>query len=297
MSSVDPGLSIDARPHFLQALRRILRPIIRLMIRSGVRYDEFADLARGAYVDSAIHDGIGEVTHPSPEQILWATGIEPERLDNYRRMDTHELAPTRTSIQVVIEVLHRWHTNSRFLNEHGGPQDLEFDSASNESFRSLVAQVDKNADPAFILNEILKSKSAVYLEDNRIRAVTRSYIWPTDSVAGVEYFWRALNDLSQTLEYNFDPANAERKRLERSMFADRGISADLLPAFNRYTQERASQFLNDLDDWLARFPDISTEDHGDKIVAGIYVFMYVETPKDMNSLANLTNKPRSPLRG
>ena len=69
MSSVDPRLSIDARQRFLQALTKILRPIVRLLIRSGIRYDEFADIACTAYVDSAAHDGIGDIRSPTIEQV------------------------------------------------------------------------------------------------------------------------------------------------------------------------------------------------------------------------------------
>ena len=293
MSSVESGLSIDTRQRFLQALRRILRPIIRLMIRSGIRYDEFADIACAAYVESALRDGIRDIQTPSVEQISWATGIQSARVRICMASATETLPVVRTATHLITEVLHKWHTDLRFLNTSGVPRELEPDSDSGTSFQELVASVDVQADPEAVLSELLRCKSVICTEDGRIKPVTRSYIWPQGSVAGIEYFGLALNDLSRTLEYNFDATNVENKRLERSMFADRGISPELLPAFHAYSQERATQFLNDLDDWFAQFSDSDTEEVEDRIVTGVYVFMYVEPSADTRPLPSLTGRAKS----
>ena len=109
MSSVDPSVSIDARPHFLQALRRVLRPIVRLMVRQGVRYDEFAEVARTAYVESAARDGIGGIDLPSVEQIALATGVDEARIDHYLELgnEVPSPPPVSKSTQVMTQVLHR----------------------------------------------------------------------------------------------------------------------------------------------------------------------------------------------
>jgi hypothetical protein len=293
MSSVDPSVSIDARQRFLQALRRILRPIIRLMIRFGIRYDEFADIARTAYVESALHDGIRDIQTPSVEQISWATGVQRDRVRNCIECGVERLPITRTTTHLITEVLHKWHTALEFLNPYGTPRELDPDSTTGISFQDLVASVDAQADPEAVLSELLRCKSVICMDDGRIKPVTRSYIWPKGSVAGIEYFGLALTDLSRTLEYNFDPMNADNKRLERSMFADRGISPELLPAFHAYSQERATQFLDDLDDWFAQFSDSETDESEKRIVTGVYVFMYVEPPADTRPLSSLTQSAQS----
>lgn len=293
MSTGDPGLSVDVRQRFLQALRRILRPVIRLMIRSGIRYDEFADIACEAYVESALRDGIRDIQTPSVEQIAWATGIQNSRVRNYMEAGVVRPPICRTTTHLITEVLHKWHTDLDFLNLHGVPRELEPDSASGISFQDLVMKVDSQADPEAILSELLRCKSVVCLDDGRIKPVTRSYIWPQGSIAAIEYFGLALNDLSRTLEYNFDATNSDNKRLERSMFADRGISLELLPTFHAYSQERATQFLNDLDDWFAQFSDSETDDSENRIVTGVYVFMYVEPPADTRPLSSLTRRAQN----
>src|SRR6185312_8184106 len=53
------------RDYLVSTLRRALRPIARLLIGAGIRFDEFAHLARGVYVETAIRDGTGTPGMPS----------------------------------------------------------------------------------------------------------------------------------------------------------------------------------------------------------------------------------------
>ena len=151
MSSVAPGLSIDARRHFLHALRRVLRPIIRLLIRNGIRYDEFADVARGAYVESAVRGGIDRIANPTRDQVALITGIPRQRVDHY--IDDEDALPMADtpSTSTLVEILHRWHTDPRYLGPAGTPLELDLDAPSGPSLQSLVAQVDPSANRAVML--------------------------------------------------------------------------------------------------------------------------------------------------
>ncbi len=292
MGSVESSLSIDARPHFLQALRRVLRPIIRLMIRSGIRYDEFIDVARGAYVESAIRDGIGTNKHPSRDQIAWATGIDRRRTDHYIDNETALPAPTRTLTRAVVEILHRWHTDARYLESSGSPRELTLGSQAGIRFQDLVSEVDHGVDPEAALSELLQAGSVALTGENCVRALSRSFIWRSGSPSSVEDLGDTLAHLAETLEYNLDPANAENKRLERSVFTDHGLSAKLLPQFEAYAQERTGHFLLDLDNWLAHYSDTdehSTEPHA---AAGVNVFLYVDEKSDTSPLSGLVGARR-----
>ena len=88
--------SIEARKQLLYALRRVLRPIVRLLIRAGVRFDEFADLARGVYVESAIRDGTNNYFGtPTRERIAVVAGSPATRLTTTLIMKVPCLRRTR----------------------------------------------------------------------------------------------------------------------------------------------------------------------------------------------------------
>ncbi len=280
MSSVELDLAIDARPHYLQALRRVLRPIVRLMIRSGIRYDEFADVVRAAYVESAIRDSDRDGPPPTRDQVAWITGISRERVDHYIERD-ETLPSIQTKLtDVAVEVLHRWHTDSHYLGSSGMPLELEFSAPAGPSFEHLVTQIDAQSNPELILERLLRARSVVRSDDQRIRAVSRRFTWPEEVISRSDYWGNTLARVIETHEYNFTTAKAENKRLERSVFADHGLSEQLLPSFHAFAQERADQFLFDLDDWLGQRSQVSASQSAPRTAVGVNVFFYVEPRLD-----------------
>jgi hypothetical protein len=46
----------DLKQGLLNAYRRLLRPLVRILIRNGIAFGEFADIAKEVYVDVAATD-------------------------------------------------------------------------------------------------------------------------------------------------------------------------------------------------------------------------------------------------
>ena len=296
MSSVDPSLSIDARRHFLQALRRALRPIIRVLIRSGVRYDEFATATRAAYVESASEDGIGEITRPTVEQISWATGIDGEQVRHHSGSDLNQTSETAEyrSTRIMTEILHKWHTDPKYLGSYGTPLELEIDSHPNTpSFRTLVNQIDKSADVEATLGELIAARSVMYSGNSRIRALTRFYIWTRGSASGIDYFGATVARMIETHEHNLTSASNEGKRLERSVFADRGLPVHLLTKFHEFATDRASQFLCELDDWFGENASSDFYESSSRADIGVNLYFYVEAAPDERPLSAVVKPRRS----
>ena len=292
MSSRETGLSIDARRHFLQTLRRVLRPIIRLLIHHGIRYDEFADVARGAYVESAIRDSIETASRSTRQRVALLTGIPRQRVNHYIDDEAALPATTPTPTRLMTELLHKWHTDPQYLDRDRVPLELEFDAHSGPCFKRLVAQINASADPYLVLDELLKTRSVVYINETRLRVITRVFLWPGDWPHGIEYFGTALAHLIQTHEYNFNPENVEKKRLERFVSADQGLPSELVPSFHTFARERANQLLLELDDWFAHFSDATIGEEDPRATAGVDVFFYVEPPSDPRPLSTLIQARR-----
>lgn len=286
------GLSSDARKHLLFAVRRVLRPIVRLLIRVGIDYDEFADVARGAYIESAIRDG-SNATPPTRDRVVFVTGVSRQQVDYY--MDNKRAMPTvaPTLARVVTEVIHRWHTDSDYLGPYGIPLELEFDVPQGRCFQSLVAQVDSAASPGQVLEELLLAGSVTHSGERHYRAVSRWFILPEKlSPHRVEYIGDALTHLALTLDHNFNLADTENKRLERFVFADRGLPRNLLPNFEAHARDRTNRFLLDIDDWLAHSGETGSNASGPRVQAGVNVFLYVDPPANQRSLSALVQPPR-----
>ena len=283
--------------HLLVALRRVLRPIVGILIRAGIRFDEFSDLARGVYVESAIRDGLDQATKPTRARVSMLTGLTRQQVDYYLDTDGALPHPRPTLANVLVEVLQKWHTDAQYVGPYGIPLELEFEASSGRSFRSLVAMVDPRVSAGIVLEELLRVGSVTYSGEKHFRAVSRYFMMPVPmSPQQLEYFGNTLTRLAKTLEYNMDPKNPQ-KRLERFVVADRGLPIDVLPKFERYARERTSEFLLDLDNWLTPHSLSEETDFSDRVGAGVNVFLYVDSPQDEKPLASLAAPSDEPSAG
>lgn len=294
MSGIDPRRLSDARKQFLYALRRVLGPIVKLLIRAGISYDEFVDLARGVYAETAIRDCTQRTDPPTRERVARLTGLTRQQVDYY--IDDKDALPTAapTLARVIAQVLHKWHTDPQYLGPYGIPLELEFDVPPGRSVQSLVAEVDPKASPGQVLEELLRAGSVTYSGEKHLRAIKRWFI-PLEAFSPhrMEYFGDSLTHLAETLEYNFSLGNAEDKRLERFVFADKGLPRELLPSFEAHARERAVQFLAEIDDWLSRYTRAESRGVGPRVDAGINVFLYLDPPSDKRPLSGLVRPPRT----
>lgn len=292
MSSAGSNLSIDVRQNFLMALRRVLRPIVRMMIRSGIRYDEFADAARRAYVEGATELAGKDASAPRSDKVAWITGIDPQQIDHYGA--SSELPPVidTRSTDVAVEALHQWHTDPHYLDPSGQPCELEFRAPAGPSFEELVMRIGASSSAESILERLLQSKSVVLMEDGRIRAISRRFVWPEDVISSPNYWGITLARAIETHEYNFTTPDVESKRLERSVFADHGISERVLIGFQSFSHERADQFLFDLDDWLGQHPPTSADESAPRVEVSVSVFFYVEPHMELVSTHALVQPRR-----
>ena len=256
----------------LYALRRVLRSIARQLIRAGIRFEEFADLARGVYVEMAIRDGLASKV-PSRGRIAGVTGLTRRQVDTY--VDNDGALPLVDPALMVmaamaIEVLHKWHSTPEYAGPYGIPLELQFDTPSDRCIRSLVALVMPTADPRAALEELLRIGAIVPSGSTHFRAVSRTLVMP--SLQLIEHFGTTLSRMAATLEYNMDPRNPA-KRLERHVSADQGLPIELIPEFEKFARSRALDFLVELDNWLA--PYVSEEpETTDRVETGVNVFLY-----------------------
>jgi hypothetical protein len=285
--------SSDARKHLLFALRQVLRPIFRILIRAGIRFDELSELARGVYIESAIRDGVDRGGTPTRERIALATGVTRQQLDHYIENEGELPVAEPTLARVAAQVLQKWHKDSDYLNADDTPSELEFEASSARSFSRLVGEIDPAVNPGMVLAELLRAGAVSYGDEMRLRPVSRSLIPPETHAYRIECFGEAVGRLAETLEYNFNPANAENKRLERFVAIDKGLPCRAVPDFESFARKRADQLLKELDDWLAPYSNTITDGFSARVGTGVHLFIFLDTPPTAEgSLSDLVQGPR-----
>ena len=268
----------NSRDHLLFAFRRVLRPLIRILVRSGVRYDEFLELIRGVYVETAVRDGLGDGVRPTRARISISTGVARRDVDSF--IDKEGDVPTaqKSLTRTLMEVLHRWHTDPQFVGPYGIPLELERFSTKGRSFRELVHLINPAVSDTDALEELVRLRAVVMSGDTHIRAISRALI-PVEemSPAQLEFFGNALTRLADTLQFNMDPKNSA-KRLEQSVISDRGLPKDVLPVFEKYVRERVTELLVEIDNWLSPYSSNDAGPPPERV--GLAVFQFVDRIPD-----------------
>jgi len=117
----------DIQRQILGAILLVLRPLAKALLQVGVGYREFSEIAKIAFVETATKEyGLrGRPTNISRVAVM--TGLtrkEVKRVRDKTEACEHTVVMKTTP---VSQVLHRWYTDTEFLNEKGAPNALAFD--------------------------------------------------------------------------------------------------------------------------------------------------------------------------
>lgn len=277
-------MSDDTRSHLVHAFRKVLRPLVKILIRAGVRHDEFVEVIKGVYVESAIRDGIGRDGPLTRTRVSLTTGVPRRDVDRYIDDEALLAAPPPTHTTTITEVLHLWHTDPVYLGPYGIPLEIDFDATPGRNFVELVRRASESADPIMVLEDLTRSGSVVRSGEAYLKVVSRYYVVADLlSPQALENFGAAMANLAQTLQHNLG-IQGERKLLQRSVVADRGLPASQMEEFEAYVKGRVQQMLEDVDDWISNRVSPIGEYQEPLLGTGVTVFHYVESVENTGSL-------------
>ena len=268
------------REQLLDTYRRVLRPLIRILVRAGVRYDEVLDLIRRVFVETAVKDGLGDDVPLTRSRISISTGVPRRDVDRF--IDKEDDIPPvgKSMTRTLMEVLHKWHTDPQFVGPYGIPLELEMNYPKGKSFRELVSFVNPSIDPKDAMDELVRMRAVVLSGETHLRAVSRA-LMPVEemSPAQLEFFANALTRLADTVQFNIDPKNTV-KRLEQSVISDHGLPMEIVPVFVKYVRERVMELLFEIDKWLSPYSTKESPHAEPPERIGIAVFQFVDRPPD-----------------
>jgi hypothetical protein len=109
-----------------------------------------------------------------------------------------------------------------------------------------------------------------------------------------DYFGTIMTDLAATVEFNMRDSVAD-KRLERSVFTDRPLTAAQITAFQSFARTRVPELISELDNWLSRAATEAPAEGSEPLFdTGINVFQFVRERTPDQPIESLY-QPRPPL--
>jgi len=266
------GMSENFKTTLLAAFGRLMKPLVRILLRNGVAYGEFAEVVKRVYVDvsaTAIRD-VGGVA--SESKVAIKTGLsrtEVARLLSHTGVNGDDLEAQTNRVGWLLTL---WHQDT---GPYGIPLELPFDEKPGKrSFCELVRRSGAlDVTPSELLDELVRVGAAVQLPNGLIRVLARSYLPSQTDPAALEFMSVAFTDLASTLARNLE-YEERSKFFERRVWTPHGIAEKDVAAFEQMVNEQGQHFLETLDDWLTSRETEARKSHDEVVRVGVATYMF-----------------------
>lgn len=177
----------------LEALRRILAPLVRLLIARSIPFPVATEILRTLYVEIAEDHFCVPGKKQTDSRVHLLTGVH--RKDVRRlRAERHApaLPPRKASLTSIL--IARWTTIDDFRDENGRPHPLPRTAEQGPSFETLVRSVNTDIRPRVVLDEWERLGIARVDEQDRVHLSVEAFVPPRESEEIVHFFGRNTRD-------------------------------------------------------------------------------------------------------
>lgn len=227
----------------LQApLARLLRPLVRLLVRSRVTFPAVCDLLRELYVNVAEYDFALPGKEQTDSRVSLLTGIHRKEVRRLRGAGA-PVSAVPAALSRTSRILARWLADPLYAGEDGRPLALPR-MGETPSFEALVASVTRDVRPRAVLDEWMDRGLVVLDGENRVVLQETAYVPQGGSDQQLYYLGRNLHDHVAAAVANVESPHPPF--LERSVHYD-GLSRELaerLQALSRDIAVHALQQAN-----------------------------------------------------
>jgi hypothetical protein len=270
----------------LRASALLLRPLVRVLLQSGVTFPALVETLRRLFVEVAATELLTRPGALTDSRVSLLTGIHRKEI---RRLRTQPAgaAEQSTSLGIATQVVARWAGSPFYADPEGRPLVLPRTGGAPAapSFDALVAAVTTDVRPRAVLDELLSHGIVALDAEDRVRLDTAAFVPRPGRDEQLFYFARNTRDHLAAASANL-LAPGPAPFLDRSVHYDRlrpGTAARLeaegreaamrmLLGFNRLALELA-----DADDKAAP----AGEAGGSRSRINLGVYLYVdEEPLD-----------------
>ena len=241
-------------PHqaLLRAIYKVLRPMARLLMRHGVSYKTFADVARHVFVDVAEDDFALSGRKPSNARTAVLTGINRKDIAKLKGRP-HPLSQAGSeSPNPAARIITAWLNDALFHDEAGNPKALlvEDQPLHPDSFTSLAKEYSSDVPVRALIDELLRI-AAIERNGDLVTLVAHAYVPIADVEENLRIFGTAAADLLNTMDHNIGRETAG-PFLQRTVSYN-NVSPQDLEEIRRRCREEGEILLLKVNDWLSEY--------------------------------------------
>lgn len=267
-----PNMEESLTKAIAAAITNLLRPIVIFLLRNGVPYQTFADIAKRLYVDLATEKFGIPGRKQSKSRVAILTGLSRREVLRVKRLPAQDDHEALDRINRAARVIAGWLRDRRFSDQSGQPTDLPFEGG-DFSFRQLVKIYSGDAPARAVLDELMRVRVVERTPDGMIRLLERSYIPKAGEIDKIAILGRDTSDLVSTIDHNI--RHPDTPFFQRRVNYD-NLPSEVLPELRNLAGEQSQALLERMDRWISdRDRDVNPRVTGtgrNRAVIGIYYF-------------------------
>lgn len=264
----------DTQQKILNAFLVALRPIAKILLRFGIGFREFSETAKIAFVDVASTEyGLrGRPTNISRVAVM--TGLTRKEVRRIREKINTGNEAAKVKSTPLSEILHRWYSESEYLDSTGLPIALDF-SGGSFSFSSLVKKFGGDIPPGAMRTELKRVGAVEETDQGKLKIVSRVIhpVGERDNL--ITAVVHAVYPLISTIAHNVDPDRDGSTWAQINTYSQSIRKTDF-PRLKRISLDRLHEVSESFDDLFMAYETLhendQTEDDKNVVAVGVFYF-------------------------
>lgn len=252
------------------AVLRLLQPLVRVLLRHGMAYGTFAELARKAYVEEGFIHLNSNHRRATISSVSALTGLTRKETKRLLERDIHNGHDSEQRYNRAIRVVSGWLADPRFHDHNGEPLSLPIEGEN--SFASLVKDYSGDIPPAAMLG-VLEASHTVSRTGDSVRLQERAYMPSDTPVERLHILGRDPGELITAISHNL---SAEKSaRVFQRKVSNPAVREDALEAFRQMARDKSQELLEEYHRWLSAHEVDADDPQAGKphyVAVGIYYF-------------------------
>jgi hypothetical protein len=264
------------------AVLRLLRPLARILLRNGISYCTFADLAKWTFVDVATKEFAIKDRKQSTSRVSVITGLSRREVMRVRKLPRPDISESIEKHNRAARVIAAWRREPEFLNIEGKPASLPMEG-NGATFNDLVKRFSGNVPSRAVLDELIHVGAVDLSTDDNVTLLTRAYIPKDYDSHKINILGTDVKHLLSTINHNLQPHITD-PLFQRKVSYD-NLPDEVLEKFHKQFNKKAQNLLESADKWLAQYDrDVTPSIEGtgrNQAGFGIFFFQKPSSEEDI----------------
>lgn len=248
MCNINTYTENQVKDQILKTCRLMLVPAVRMLLRAGIGWSEFAEIGKQVFVDVARTDYGLQGRPTNSARVALMTGLSRREVARIKRTLIGEAPTFVESRSRISQVLSGWHLDPEFLDAAGHPAVLPEQGSSGSLF-SLIDRFGGDIPRGALIKELLQLE-LISVDESGYKVKARDYIRSASDADMLRQGGQAIHDHATTIVHNVNVNRSEAPRFER-MATQLDVDPEDAELFEQLLADKGQNFLEEMDRWLS----------------------------------------------